>query len=266
MPETNIPGVPAGGAAFLPPLALSGPVTPYVVSTAGLVAYPATTSCQALLCPSEQFPVAPCLANSDYAKLAPIVVPAGETVVLAIGGCLPLTSAPGQTVSDTQCGPGYEAGLATGNLSATVGQLDSTLPSGGLALHLAQLSPSSQAASVTYVDPTIDASVSLVPEALSGSPAAAVTVPLSEAGVLSAYFVIASPSGPPITQSFAAIQFFQAPATNPTTYFNAPSAYFAAVVGDATDAAAPASLPDGGPNPQFNGYGLHVIAYPERGN
>ena len=45
-----------------------------------------------------------------------------------------------------------------------------------------------------------------------------------------------------------------------------PSVYFAAIVGDATGASAPASLPDGGMNPAFDGHGLHMIAYPEVGN
>ena len=100
--------------------------------------------------------------------------------------------------------------------------------------------------------------------ALAGA-TTSVTLPLAEAGALSASFVLAQASGPPVTQSLGAIQFFQAPGSDPATYFTAPSAYFAAIVGDATDAAAPASLPDGAPNPAFDGHGLHVIAYPENG-
>ena len=92
------------------------------------------------------------------------------------------------------------------------------------------------------------------------------TVPLSEAGVTAAYFVIGPSSSSPLTQSLAEIQYFQAPASDPFTYFSAPTTYFVAVVGDATDAAAPASLADGAANPAFDGHGLHVIAYPETGN
>ena len=73
-------------------------------------------------------------------------------------------------------------------------------------------------------------------------------------------------SSSPLTQSLAEIQYFQAPASDPFTYFSAPTTYFVAVVGDATDAAAPASLADGAANPAFDGHGLHVIPYPETGN
>src|SRR4029077_795851 len=50
MPETNIPGVPVGGATFLPPIELSGVVTPYVVSTYRLLT-DTTKSCELRVCP-----------------------------------------------------------------------------------------------------------------------------------------------------------------------------------------------------------------------
>jgi hypothetical protein len=128
-------------------------------------------------------------------------------------------------------------------------------------MQLAQLSPSFDqgiSAPLTYADPAIDASVQLTaPAAAVGAP---VTVPLSEAGVATAYFAL----GPSSAQSLSSMQFFQAPSSDPFTYFGARTTYFVAVVGDATDAAAPASLPDGAANPAFDGHGVHVIAYPEQ--
>ena len=268
MPETNIPGVPVGGAALLPSIQFaSASVTPFVVRAAGvdtdISTNPQAFTCDRLICPTGGAdPLAPCLdPGTDYFQLPAFNVPSGDsTVVLAIEGCLP-----GASVAE--CGSTYDGGM---NLFAAVGPLSSSPDDGGLTLQIAQLSPSfnqatsNQGSPLTYLDPTIDASVSLA--ASSGFPLLSpVTVPLSEAGVLSAYFVIAQ-SGAPVTQSLASIQYFQAPASDPDTYFNAPSAYFAAIVGDATDAAAPLNLPDGAPNSYFDGRGLHVIVYPEQGN
>jgi hypothetical protein len=264
MPETNYPGVPVGGAALLPPVQLSGTVTPYVVSTVRL-ATDSTSSCAVKLCPNQSMPGGDCVGVSEWAALPPITLPPGATVALAVQGCLPFASAPGKVVTNAQCGLGYE-GSPMGNLTATLTTLFPPVGGsvdGGIALHVAQLSPSSADASLTYVDPTIDASVALPAYPLAGS-LGTFTVPLSEAGVLAASFVTASTPGGTLTESVGAIQFFQAPASNPETYFTAPGPYFTALVGDATDASAPANLADGAPNPAFDGYGLHVIAYPER--
>lgn len=264
MPETNYPGVPVGGAALLPPVQLSGTVTPYVISASRL-ATDSTSSCAVKLCPNQSMPTGACVGLSEWAALPPITLPPGMTVALAVQGCLPLASAPARVLTNAQCGLGYE-GSPMGNLSASLTVLVPPIGSAvdaGLALHVAQLSPSSPDASLTYVDPTLDASIALPTYPLATG-LGTVTVPLGEAGVLSAYFMAASASGTALTESVGAIQFFQAPASNPETYFTAPGPYFAALVGDATDASAPANLADGAPNPAFDGYGLHVVAYPER--
>jgi hypothetical protein len=257
--------VPVGGAVLLPALAIaSGPVTPYLVRAQNLEKYgdvstnPNEPTCDELICPG-----ASCLTlNSDYVALPPVTLPSlGGTVLLAVEGCLAQGVASGSTA---QCGSTYSA--ATGNLTAFAGALAAPDDAGSWSIQVAQLSPSfaqaADAGALTYVDPTIDASVSLTASASSvGTPR---TVPLSEAGVTAAYFVVNQSA--PMTQSLAAIQYFQAPASDPFTYFSAPTTYFVAVVGDVTDAAAPASLPDGAANPAFDGHGLHVIAYPESGN
>ena len=275
MPETNYPGVPVGGAALLPAITFGyAPVTPFVVRAQVLekLGYVSTNpnepTCDALICQGSSTCL---LKNYDYFELPPVVIPPlGGGLALAIEGCVPFGVVPG---SSAQCGDSYDGG-AIGNLSAEVAPL---APSGAgvWTVQVAQLSPSfaaemaagdAGAPALAYVDPATDASVPLSPSPLSGGFLPLVTLPLGDAGVLSAYLALAPGSAPALTESLAAIQFFQSPSSNPTTYFEAPSTYLVAIVGDATDAAAPASLPDGAPNPAFDGHGLHVIAYPERGN
>jgi hypothetical protein len=270
VPETNYPGVPVGGAAMLPALALAGTqVTPYVVRAQLLdkLGYLSTNvaepTCDQLICTGGSN----CLtAQLDYFPLAPVTVSpsGGAPLVLAIEGCGP--SGVG-AASIAQCGPGYTT--SSGNLSAQVAQVapPSALADGGgsWTIQPADLSPSFAAfasddggsPTLTYVDPTTDASVALSVAAGSINVASS-AVPLSDAGVTSAYFTV----GSSLTQSLVSIQYFQAPSSDPYTYFTAPVTYFTAILGDATDAAAPASLLDGAANPAFDGHGLHVIAYP----
>jgi hypothetical protein len=260
MPETNYPGVPVGGAALLPPIQLNADsVTVYVVpayylQSQGYVAGGNEQTCDVLISKLN-------LEDVEYFTLPPVTFPSlGGTVVLAIQGCGAGTGMAAGSVA--QCGASFSPGV--GNLSALVGALAAE-DAGAWTLQLADLSPSFDpeggTAALAYVDPTIDASISLAAPASSLS-ATTVTIPLSDAGVTAAYFVIGPSSAAPLAESLASIQYFQSPASNPFTYFNAPTTYFVAIVGDATDAAAPASLPDGAANPAFDGHGLHVIAYP----
>jgi hypothetical protein len=263
MPETNYPGVPVGGAVLLPPLELpGGALTVYVVpayymQSQGYVSGSEPT-CDRLI-PEDVIPQA-----VEYFTLPAVTLPTfGGAVVLAIEGCGVGTGL--ATGSIAQCGASFSAG--TGNLTALAGTLASPDDAGPWTMQLAQLSPSfaqGGGTTLTYVDPTVDASVALTAPASSvGAP---VTVALSEAGVTAAYFAVGASSGGAFTESLASIQYFQSPASDPFTYFGANGAYFVAVVGDATDAAAPVSLPDGAANPAFDGHGVHVIAYPESGN
>jgi hypothetical protein len=264
MPETNYPGVPVGGAALLPaiqigggPLTLTAYVIPaYYLQSQGYVAG-AEPTCDRLIA-DDLIPQA-----VEYFTLPPVTIAsAGGTFALAIEGCGVGTGlAAGSTA---QCGASYSS--VTGNLTAFPAALTPSTDAGGWAMQLTQLSPSfdqGAGATVTYVDPTSDASVALT--AYAANLGAPVTVALSEAGVTAAYFVLSPVSGAPVTESLATMQYFQAPSSDPFTYFSAPSTYLVAVVGDATDAAAPVSLPDGAANPAFDGHGLHVIAYPETG-
>jgi len=259
MPETNIPGVPVGGAALLPSLPLAGRfLTPYVLRAEALDdGIVNETTCDRLFCGVNGVTTS-CFNKGDYAALPRVLLPVSGSAVLAVQGC------PAQAIADlpgsaAQCGATYDP--ATGNLSALA--LPFFPPTGdGLALETAQLSPSfsgTDAGFFLFVDPTLDASI---PLALSSDPPWLSTVPLSDAGVLSASFIALPASGPPVAQSLASVQYFQSPASDPGTYFNAGSRYFTAIVGDATDAAAPATLLDGAANPSFDGHGLHVIAYP----
>jgi hypothetical protein len=265
MPETNYPGVPVGGAALLPPILFGGEsVTAYVVpayylQSQGYVAGANEPTCDVLI-PKYLKP-----QNVEYFALPPVPLPSsGGTIVLAVEGCGAGAALTAGSVA--QCGASFVAGTA--NLTALAGALAAE-DAGAWTVQLADLSPSLDPGdggpALSYVDPTIDASIPLAapPSSLTAAP---MTVPLSEAGVTAAYFVIGPSSSSPLTQSLAEIQYFQAPASDPFTYFSAPTTYFVAVVGDATDAAAPVSLPDGAANPAFDGHGLHVIAYPETGN
>lgn len=260
---TNFPGVPVGGAALLPPILFSGDsVTVYVVpayylQSQGFVAGGNEQTCDVLITNylNKQ--------DVEYFTLPAVTFPSlGGTVVLAIQGCGAGTGLAAGSVA--QCGASFSPG--TSNLTAFAGAL-ATEDAGAWTVQLANLSPSfdpgaeAGTAALAYVNPTIDASISLAAPASSLS-ATTVTIPLSEAGVTAGYFVVGPSSAAPLVESLASIQYFQSPASNPFTYFNAPTTYFVAIVGDATDAAAPASLPDGAANLAFDGHGLHVIAYP----
>jgi hypothetical protein len=266
MPETNYPGVPVGGAALLPTIMLpSAPLVVYVIpayylQSQGYVAGANEPTCDTLIL-SDLVP-----QHVDYFFLPAVTFPAGGgPVVLAIEGCAAGTGLADGSVE--QCGASY---AGTTNLSAVVGPLvPSADDAGAWTVQLADLSPSFDPGdggpALGYVDPTIDASLALSAPASSIS-APPVTVPLSEAGVTSAYFVIGPSSAAPLTESLASVQYFQSPSSDPFTYFSGNATYFVAIVGDATDAAAPVSLPDGAANPDFDGHGLHVIAYPGNGD
>jgi hypothetical protein len=265
MPETNYPGVPVGGAALLPTIALpNAPLAVYVIpayylQSQGYVAGANEPTCDDLILNVLD------KQNVEYFTIPAVTLPpGGGAVVIAIEGCAAGMGVAAGSVA--QCGASFSA--TTGNLSALAGALVSSPDDAGAwTMQLAELSPSfgeeaGTGAALTYIDPTIDASIPLAaPE--SSISASSVTVPLDEAGVSSAYFVIGPSSSTPVAESLASIEYFQSPSSNPFTYFSARAAYFVAIVGDATDAAAPASLPDGAPNPAFDGHGLHVIAYPE---
>ncbi len=284
MPETNIPGVPIGGAAQLPPIpGLTGQLTPYLVSAFDVANYlstdPNETTCDKLICATSN--ILPCI--NDKAELPPVYFPGGTaSVALAVTGCL--SNQTDQTESAVQCGANF---TGTENLGTSLTVLSPVPPvshggspdDGGsadagatpaIAIQLVQLSPSFAAqstldggASIFLVDPTIDASTPLA--AGSGNYAPPALAPLSRAGATAAYVVLPG-SVPPLSESLTSIQYFQSPASDPSSYFSGPTTYFAAIVGDATDAAAPASFPDGGMNPAFDGHGLHVVIYPEVGH
>ncbi len=262
MPETNYPGVPVGGAALLPPMFLPGAsVVPYVVRAQTLnrlnevSTNPLEATCDQLVCSGGA-----CLAaNADYYALPAITMPAaGGTFALVVEGCMG-GFADG---SVTECGSSFNA--ASGNLSALAFALAPVPGSGGWNVQLAQLSPSfaeSGGGSVTYVDPSMDASTPLSVPAFEVS--APVTFPFGDASVTSAAFSLAAPDAGAVVDLLSAMQFFQAPSANPFTYFTGATSYFVAVIGDSTAGAAQLSLADGGANAAFDGHGLHVIAYPE---
>jgi hypothetical protein len=261
MPETNYPGVPVGGAALLPAQVFpAATVTPYLVPAQSLYGQTSTTpggetTCDRLICSAVS-----CLASNAYFTLPDVTLPTGGTTMLAVTGCGVGSGFAFGSVA--QCGASYTA--ASGNLAAVTAPLTTVGEDGGWTVEALQLSPSfagsSGGGSLVYVNPIADASVPIALSASIGSPT---TLPLGEAGVGSAYFSLTPAGGAAEAQPLGAIQFFQAPSSDPFTYFSGGSAYFVAVVGDATDAAAPASLPDGAANPAFDGHGLHVIAYPE---
>ncbi len=267
MPETNLPGIPVGGAVELPPIMFNGPVVPYVINVSQIEGDVSTSpdepTCDKLFCTTQFEP--DCVGLVDYAALPAVTFPPGD-VVLAVTGCLPLALGDnGTSASTAQCGPNYDP--AMGNLDAGAAAVaPGGSGNGTLAIAVAQLSPSFDdggGTDLSYVDPTIDAAVSVsAPGTTSLGSLAAQSVPLSDAGFLNAYFTVTASTGAVLTEQLSSIQYFQSPASDPASYFQPNVTYFTALVGDATDAAAPLDLPDGAPNPAFDGHGLHLIAYP----
>ena len=271
MPDTNYAGVPVGGAATTPSIPLAGGVfTVYVLRALKFDATTNQETCDELLC-TEANASTGCLPYGSYATTPPVAFPGGPAL-LAIEGCMPLANAPFPG-SVAQCGATYDDTF--GNVSAFVSPLGAVASEdggGSLVVQTALLSPSFDemasadggVAAFSYVDLTDDASVPLsLPDGADGGLLGTSALSLGDGGAWSGAFVVSSSSGNAVTEGLSTIQYFQAPSSEPVSYFGQDVAYFTAVVGDATDAAAPLYLSDGGANPAFDGYGLHVISYPE---
>lgn len=262
IPDTNIPGVAIGRAAQLPSFDVrpGTQVTPIVVRVNSI--FTDTRHCPDLFCQGLH-----CVQQgSGYFVLPSQTVFNAGAYVLSVEGCVPLSVAtPAGRGSVAECGASFDP--VTGNLSARFVPLDSS-SAAPWSVRVATFSASLDASApddagglaLRYVNPVADASIALP---LDGPPLGLPSsLPLDDAGVIAAYFALSAGGTDVLRESLLAVQHFESPGSNPYTFFTASGSYLVAVMGDATDAAAPMTLPDGAPAPSFDGHGLHVVTYP----
>ncbi|HEY2517566.1 MAG TPA: hypothetical protein VGI39_42140 [Polyangiaceae bacterium] len=260
IPDTNLPGVAIGRGAQLPSILVpvGSQVTPLLVRVNAIFDNPRDCSelfCQGLMCVKE---------GDGYFALSPQTISQPGAFLLSVEGCAPLSLAtPAGRGSAAECGADYDP--VAGNLSARFIPVDLSAAapwSVRVAAFSSSLDVAGGDASVAlrYVNPAADASVPLP----LGGPSLALpsTLPLDDAGVTAAYFALSVDGGDLFRESLLAVQHFESPGSNPYTFFASSTSYLVAVMGDATDAAAPMTEPDGAPNPSFDGHGLHLVTYP----
>jgi hypothetical protein len=269
MPASNYPGIPAGGAVWMPDAsAIPSTATVYAVPARYLATstIPADTPCSMLICPTGMTQT--CLMQGFYWKVGPIAqsaAPPGKTTVFAISGC---TGVSYDSLADSErCGQDYDAGM--GNLHLDLVSLPPGIPvEGGLMVQAAQFSPG--LASLQGDAGTTNLSFGSMADAQAvgqlgaeGTVATAGFLPLP-AG-LAAYgqvgFAVdvqgvdAGPTGQ-LWMSLAQAQELVDPAQDPAVYY-AGGSYVVAVVGDPF---APHAFADG--DGGYDGKGLHVLVLP----
>jgi hypothetical protein len=267
MPASNYPGIPAGGAVWMPDAsAIPSTATVYAVPARYLAmsTIPADTPCSKLICPSGQ----DCLMQGFYWQVGPIAQSAaspGKTTVFAISGCAGVSY--DSLADSTRCGLGYDAGM--GNLHLDVVSVPPAISvDGGLMVQAAQLSPGlvsleGDAGTTNLSFGSMADAQAVAQLGAEGTLATVGFLPLP-AG-LAAYgqvgFAVdvqgvdAGPTGQ-LWMSLAQAQELVDPAQDPAAYYAAGS-YVVAVVGDPFAAHAFADG-DGG----YDGTGLHVLVLP----
>jgi hypothetical protein len=268
MPASNYPGIPAGGAVWMPDASAIPPTaTLYAIPAKLLETWaPAGTQCGLLICPIGG---PHCLMQGFYWKVGPIAqsaAPPGRTTVLAISGCTGLTN---DSLADSErCGPGYDTGL--GNLRLDVVSLPPAIPvDGGLIVQAAQLSPGLASlqgdAGTTTLSFGSMAGAQAVAQLGAEGTSTPATMPLAVPAGLAAYGelgfgvdvegVDAGPTGQ-LWMSLAQAQELVDPAQDPTVYY-AGGSFVVAIVGDPF---APHAFADG--DGGYDGTGLHVLVLP----
>jgi hypothetical protein len=282
MPHSNVIGVAPGGA-----LVLEGAEEFTSSGTLGLKIYLIPTDilktvpdkqCKELICKGG----GSCLSEALYQTLPQqklMMIPgAASADLFVIRGCV------GNNGSTERCGADYTAG---GNLRITASSpfllSPDPIAEGSVHLTVAQLSESAQSLWTVEAGPGMlltygalgdpDAGVALLgtPEFGTVMPAQPVPVPTLGDADLPAFaqqgFTLSTTSGdggfgPRQAFSLAQVQGISSPTELPPSFWNGSWHFLIALVGDATMSAAQVTLPDGGDNPTFDGYGLHVVAVP----
>jgi hypothetical protein len=289
MPHTNVVGVAPGGALLVPNAQDfndngAAPITPYLIRTDSLKPYALDAHCKDLICG-----VGSCLKKDfDYIAGNPqVLVPVAGTgvAVVYVYGCI------GSAGSAERCGADYakEGNLKVAALPSF--SIDSTEPGAGtIRVRVVQTSQSAEA--VWLRDAGASAGMSLVYGALDDPDAGKTLLDNAPFGTLQPTVVsyeLATPQlsdadlplyarqgftvraasgdagiGPVLKLSLAEVQDLSKPTELPPSFWNGSTDFLIALVGDVTQSAVPVALPDGGHNPLFDGYGLHVIAVPLR--
>jgi hypothetical protein len=268
MPASNYPGIPVGGAVWLPSVsAIPGAATLYALRAKYLkTSVPATTPCNQLICPagSGQY----CLMeNADYWQVGGISQSEailGTTTVFAVSGCW--NGDP--SASPERCGPAWSA--ATGNLHLDVVSLDPTPAEvGGLEVQATQLSPG--LLSLQGEGGTTSLSFGAMADAqpigqLGGEgQIVPISMPLTLPSGLAAFAQVGfgvdvqgvdAGSAGHLWMSLAQAQELVDPAQDPTIYY-AGGRYVVAVLGDPD---APHAFADG--DGGYDGTGLHLLVLP----
>ena len=285
MPHSNIVGVPPGGALVRRGLENDTSfgtlkLKVYLLDAKAAPQPPSEKLCKELACDT---PGAGCLDSDDVKKIDDLMVPmvqgSASVAVFAVNGCYQNSG------SVERCGSDYTPG---GNLGIRVlpdALIMPDVPSdqGSIRVRTVQMSQSAEALwaageagagmALTYGDGAGDAGTPLLSQAqfASVAPEATLTVPgLGDADLPAfgaAGFTLSAPAvdggiGLPLTFSLAQVQAFSSPQDLPPSFWNGSTDFLVALIGDATGAAAPLNLVDGGENPVFDGYGLHVLAVP----
>jgi hypothetical protein len=271
MPSSNYPGIPKGGAVWVPdPSAIPTNASVFAVSAKFLTManIPLTTPCGMLICPPGQ--AQNCLMQgSAYWPVGSITRAAAlpdATTVFAISGCQGISQ--DSLASVERCGTGWNA--ATGNLHIEVVTLPATAQTdAGLIVQATQLSPglvslqgdagttSLSFGSMADAQPPVQLSA----EGTVVTFPLPLTVPPGLAGYGQVGFAVdvegadAGPAGQ-LWMSLAQAQELVDPAQDPTVYY-AGGSYVVAVVGDP---AAPHAFEDG--DGGYDGTGLHVLVLP----
>ena len=268
MPGSNFPGIPTGGAVWMPDASA-------IPSSATLYALPAKllaqmqispiTTCEALVCSGSSS----CLMQGFYWKVGPITqsaAPTGMTTVLAISGCTGVGNDP--LADSERCGPDYDPGK--GNLHLDVVSFPPAFQvPGGLMVQAAQLSPG--LASLQGDAGTTSLSFGSVADAQAVAQLGAegtvaspgfLPLPAGPAAFGQVGFEVelegvdAGPSGQ-LWMSLSEAQELVDPTQDPTVYY-AGGSYVVAIVGDPFAPHAFAGDDDGG----YDGRGLHVLVLP----
>jgi hypothetical protein len=212
--------------------------------------------------------------NADYFELPAVPASASPSPVpsfFAVTGCKNTQLDP--TATAAQCGSPYDTNR--GNLEVVTAALDDTLTADNktVRVQVAHLSPAlavtdGGTVSVTYgpLDAGLSQTLGAALQLGRIGPLSSLTLPASPADYTNDGVTVALvASDGTVAQSLwlplATVARLSDPSQLPESLFHSPANYLFAVVGDPT-APEQLTLPDGGPNPAYDGRGLHVVAIP----
>ena len=285
LPHSNLVGLAPGGAFLIPnaqdrfEASIDADVTPYLINAKAVK--DESRSCDELICNDSS-----CLEDTEYVTSAPIrlTAPNAEEVsVLVIRGCRPYKG------SIERCGATYLPD--TGNIQLAEQIRLSLVPNpspGTVRVFAAQLSPSigplwvGDAGSSLRLEygtlaPGGSPQTLLQGEAFNTYWVSGTSEPLLLPGDTDAEiarygeegFTLKGPDADGgeairMQMSLASVQELADASTLPAAFWRGSSDFLVALLGDVTAGTAQLTLPDGGANNLFDGYGLHVLAVPLR--